>query len=84
LLIRLAEEAQRLSNRTVGIVMSRLLSDEDLRVRFAIDRVKALAKLNAELHANGLGLTPREIDLFIESDARIWFWIDHRTGDRTH
>ena len=73
-----------MSNRTVGIVMSRLLTDEDLRVRFVIDRVEALGELNTELHANGLGLTPSEIDLFIESDARMWFWIDRRIADPTH
>ena len=73
-----------MSKRTVGIVMSRLLTDEEMRLRFVVDRVEALGELNAELHANGLALTPREIDLFIESDAEMWFWIDRRITDRTH
>jgi hypothetical protein len=69
-----------MSHRTVGIVMNRLLGDEDLRSRFAMDRVEALG----ELHANGVELTPREIDLFVESDVQMWFWNDRRIADRTH
>ena len=72
-----------MSTRTVGIVMSRLLTDEDLRVRFAIDRVEALGELNSELHANGLRLTPSEIDLFIESDVRIVV-LDRSSNCRSH
>ena len=73
-----------MSMRTVGIVMTRLLTDEDLRLRFAMDRLEALGELNTELHVEGLGLTSSEIELFIESDARMWFWIDRRIADRTH
>jgi hypothetical protein len=64
----------------VGIVISRLLSDEDLRVRFAIDRIEALA----ELGLRGLELTPDELDVFIRTDARLWFWGSAVTGDRVH
>ena len=73
-----------MSNRTIGIVMSRLLTDEDLILRFAFDRVEALGELHTELFTNGLALTPSEIDLFIESDVQMWFWIDRRIADRTH
>jgi hypothetical protein len=59
-----------MSQETVGEVMSRLLADEDLRVRFAHDRIDTLA----ELHARGLALTADEIDVFIHSDMRVWFW----------
>jgi hypothetical protein len=53
--------------------MSRLLADEELRIRFAIDRIATLAAL----HDCGLPVAPHEIDLFVESDAQIWF------GDQT-
>jgi hypothetical protein len=69
-----------MSHHTIGIVMNRLLGDEDLRRRFAMDRVEALG----ELQANGVELTPREIDLFVEADVQIWFWDDRRIADRTH
>jgi hypothetical protein len=57
-----------MSNQTIGIVIDRLLADEDLRLRFAIDRVEAIG----ELHAHGLELTPGEIDLFVGSDLEMW------------
>lgn len=69
-----------MSHHTIGVVMNRLLSDENLRRRFAIDRVEALG----ELHATGVELTPSEIDLFVESDVQMWFWDDRRIADRTH
>ena len=61
-----------MSHHAIGIVMNRLLTDEELRLRFAIDRVETLG----ELRASGVELTPREIDLFMESDAQIWSWVD--------
>ena len=69
-----------MSQLTVGMVMERLLTDETLRLRFALDPIGRLG----ELHDHGLELTPNEIDLFIESDIRVWFWIDRRVGDRSH
>ena len=57
-----------MSQRTVGIVMNRLLGDEDMRFRFALDRVET----PGGLHADGLELTPSEIDLFLESDLEMW------------
>ncbi len=69
-----------MSQLTVGMVMDRLLVDETLRLRFEIDPVETLG----ELHAQGCELTPDEIDLFLESDVRIWSWIDRRVGDRIH
>ena len=74
------EGEQKMSRHTIGIVMNRLLGDEDLRRRFAMDRVEALG----ELQANGVELTPREIDLFVEADVQIWFWNDRRIADRTY
>ena len=69
-----------MSQRTVGIVMDRLLADESFRLRFEDDRVETVGAL----FADGVELTPNEIDLFVQSDAQMWFWIDQRVGDRLH
>jgi hypothetical protein len=74
------EGEKKMSHHTIGIVMSRLLGDEDLRRRFAMDRVEAIS----ELQAHGVELTPREIDLFVEADVQMWFWDDRRIADRTN
>ena len=69
-----------MSQQAVGNVIDRLLNDEDLRARFAVDRIEALA----ELSFRGFLLTPEEIDVFIRTDARVWFWGDAVLGDRAH
>ncbi|MEO8256543.1 MAG: hypothetical protein ABI868_04275 [Acidobacteriota bacterium] len=69
-----------MSQRTVGIVINRLLADESLRLRLEEDPVEAVG----ELLAHGVELTPDEIDLFVQSDAQMWVWIDQRVGDRVH
>ena len=69
-----------MSQRTVGIVIDRLLNDENLRVQFAVDRIEALA----ELSLRGFELTPSEMDLFIRTDARLWFWGSAVVGDLQH
>jgi hypothetical protein len=58
-----------MSSGNVGDVMTRLLADEELRIRFALDPFDTLA----ELHERGLALTPDEIDVFVQSDLRLWF-----------
>jgi hypothetical protein len=60
--------------------MDRLLADESLRLRFEEDPVETVG----ELLARGVELTANEIDLFVQSDAQMWFWIDQRVGDRVH
>jgi hypothetical protein len=69
-----------MSQRTVGIIIDRLLNDEHLRIQFALDRVEALA----ELSVRGFELTPNEMDLFFRTDARLWFWGSAVVGDRLH
>ena len=59
-----------MSQHTVGIVIARLLTDEDLRTRFAFDPIDTVL----ELCVLGFDLTPDEIDLFCQTDARLWFW----------
>ena len=60
--------------------MDRLLGDELLRLRFEENPVETVG----ELLAHGVELTPSEIDLFVQSDAQMWFWISDRLGCRTH
>jgi hypothetical protein len=59
-----------MSQQTVGMVIDKLLSDEDLRNRFVVDRIETLA----ELYLRGVDLRPDAIDLFCRTDARLWFW----------
>jgi len=69
-----------MARNTVGFVIDRLLTDEDLRVRFALDRIDTLALLRA----HGFELTSDEIDLFILADARLWFWGSAVVGELVH
>ena len=69
-----------MSNFRIRLVMTRLLSDEGLRLRFAFDRVNVLC----ELQAQGFGLTPREIDLFMLSDAKMWCWVERAMAATLH
>jgi hypothetical protein len=69
-----------MSQQIVGIVIDRLLTDEDLRFRFSVEPVQTLA----DLHARGFELTPDEIDLFIQTNRRTWFWTEWRAGSPVH
>ena len=69
-----------MSQQTVGIVIDKLLSEEDLRIRFVVDRIETLA----ELHLRGVELRPDEIDLFCRTDARLWFWGSELMAERRH
>lgn len=69
-----------MSQHTVGVVIDRLLTDEDLRTRFAFDRIETVA----ELCLRGFDLTPEEIDLFCQTDARLWFWGGAVISDLLH
>ena len=58
-----------MSQAGVGMVVEKLLTDEDLRIRFALDRMETIA----ELCLRGIELTRDEIDLIHRTDARLWF-----------
>jgi hypothetical protein len=69
-----------MSQQMVGIVIDRLLDDEELRVRFVRDRIETLGALSFL----GIELTRAEMDVFIQTDARLWFWGSGMLGERTH
>jgi hypothetical protein len=69
-----------MSQHTVGLVIERLLADQELRIRFAVDRIETLA----ELCLRGFDLTQDEIDLFCRTDARLWFWAGSMNLDLPH
>ena len=58
-----------MSRASVGMVIEKLLTDEHLRIRFALDRVETVA----ELCLRGFDLTRDEIDLLCLTDAGVWF-----------
>jgi hypothetical protein len=58
-----------MSQDAVGMVVEKLLTDEDLRVQFALDPMETVA----ELFLGGADLTRDEIDLLRRTDAALWF-----------
>ena len=55
-----------MSRTIVGMVIDKLLTDENLRIRFAIDRMETVA----DLCLRGFDLTRDEIDLLCRTEAR--------------
>ena len=66
-----------MSRAGVGLVVEKLLTDERLRIRFALDRMETIA----ELCLRGHELTRDEIDLINQTDARLWFLGDQVIGE---
>jgi hypothetical protein len=58
-----------MSRSGVGMVIEKLLTDESLRIQFALDRVETIA----ELCLRGFDLNPGEIDLLCRTDGSVWF-----------
>ena len=58
-----------MSRANVGMVIDKLLTDENLRLRFAVDPMETVA----ELFLRGFDLTRNEIDLLCRTDAGVWF-----------
>jgi hypothetical protein len=67
-----------MSRAKVGMVIEELLSDENLRIRFALDRIGAVV----DLFRRGFDLSPDEIDLFYRTDACLWFLADIARGEQ--
>ena len=58
-----------MSRASVGMVIDKLLTDEHLRIRFALDRMETIV----DLCLRGVDLTRDEIDLLCRTDAGVWF-----------
>jgi hypothetical protein len=69
-----------MSQQIVEVVIHNLLTNEDLRMMFAIDPFEALADLNLR----GFELTPDEIGMFIRMHARLRHWSSELIGARVH
>ena len=69
-----------MSRTIVGMVIDKLLTDENLRIRFAIDRMETVA----DLCLRGFDLTRDEIDLLCRTDAGVWFLRSAVSGAPQH
>jgi hypothetical protein len=69
-----------MSRASVGMVIDKLLTDENLRIRFALDRLETVA----ELCLRGFDLTRDEIDLLCRTDAGVWFLRSAVSGAPQH
>jgi hypothetical protein len=58
-----------MSQAGVGLLIEQLLTDEDLRLRLALEPMETVA----DLFLRGGDLTPDEIDLFCWTDPALWF-----------
>ena len=66
-----------MSRAGVGMVVEKLLTDQNLRIRFALDRMETVA----ELLLQSFDLTHDEIDLFCRTDPRMWFLGEMASGE---
>jgi hypothetical protein len=57
-----------MSQRNVQLVIGRLITDEELRLRF----LRAPSETLVELSERGWDLTRAEIDALLETDAQLW------------
>jgi hypothetical protein len=57
-----------MSRAGVGCVIDRLITDRNLRLRFAFDPVRTIV----DLYLRGVDLSVDEIDLLCRTDARVW------------
>ena len=69
-----------MTQRMVELAVDKLLRDERLRIRFRRSRIETLA----DLGLRGIDLTPDEIELFMQTDARVWFWETAAAGGPVH
>jgi hypothetical protein len=74
------KEAGVMSRAGVGMVVEELLTDEKLRVRFAVDPMETIA----DLFLRGADLTRDEFDLFCRTDAGLWFLRSALRGQSQH
>jgi len=68
------------SRQVIGHVIQQLLTDEDLRVRFALDPDDTIA----DLMCQGCELTAEEVEILVRTDPRLWFWNSALVGEQLH
>ena len=69
-----------MSRAAVGMAVENLLTDETLRIRFAVDPMATVA----ELFLCGLDLTRDEVDLLCRTDPSLWFLRSALKGQPQH
>jgi hypothetical protein len=69
-----------MSRAGVGLVIERMFTDRDLRIRFALDPIETVA----DLFLRGVDLTSEEIDLLCRTDAGLWFTAANMRAERQH
>ena len=69
-----------MSNPRIGIFMTRLLTDEVLRMRFELNRMWVLGEMQIQEGR----LAASEIELFLQSDVDMWSWMDGRIAGTLH
>jgi hypothetical protein len=57
-----------MSLRTVQVIVGRLVTDEDYRLKFLSDPLRALTTLREQ----GVELTSAEVDALIRTDRTLW------------
>lgn len=67
-----------MSQRTVELLIGRLLTDEELRLRFVQQPFETLA----DLREKGYQLSQREFDALVQIDPELWKWGAERISDR--
>ena len=69
-----------MSRASVGMVIDKLLTDENLRIRFAVDPIETVAAL----FLRGFDLTRDEVDLLCRTDPGLWFLRSALRGQPQH
>jgi hypothetical protein len=69
-----------MSRTGVGLVIERLVTDRNLRIRFALDPMETVV----DLFLRGVDLSSDEIDLLSRTDAGLWFTADSMRAERQH
>ncbi len=65
-----------MSQKTVQLVIGRLITDEDLRLQFLLNPMETLATFRDQ----GFDLTRREMDALIQTDRDLW----EHSAERIH
>jgi hypothetical protein len=65
-----------MSQKTVQLLIGRIVTDEDLRLQFVRQPLETLTALREQ----GFELTPSEIEALVDTDRQLW----NSTAERIH